>query len=140
MWMPVARGPAPVELKRGGITPSTKVPAAAAATGATGRWTVEDRAMLRPIGGTRCSCLRHGQSARGSAPLVLSTPPAGIALATAAFLVAASLGDQALLGWAWRLTFLVSAVLFLLAIFIRRNLEETPEYRAAVEDAGQGRT
>lgn len=30
--------------------------------------------------------------------LVLSTPPAGIALATAAFLAAASLGDQALLG------------------------------------------
>lgn len=72
--------------------------------------------------------------------LVLSTPPAGIALATAAFLAAASLGDQALLGWAWRLPFLVSAVLFLLAIFIRRNLEETPEYRAAVEDAEQGRT
>lgn len=72
--------------------------------------------------------------------LVLSTPPAGIALATAAFLAAASLGDQALLGWAWRLPFLVSAVLFLLAIFIRRHLEETPEYRAAVQSAEDQRT
>lgn len=60
--------------------------------------------------------------------LVLATPPAGIALATAAFLLASSAGDEALLAWAWRIPFLASVVLFLLAVFIRRHLEETPEY------------
>lgn len=63
---------------------------------------------------------------------VLATPPAGIVLATGAFLLVSSLGDEALLGWAWRIPFLASAVLFLLALFIRRHLEETPEYVEAL--------
>ena len=52
-------------------------------------------------------------------------PPAGIALATVAFLIASSAGDEALLAWAWRGPFLVSVVLFAVAIFIRHKLEET---------------
>ncbi|GAA1390033.1 MFS transporter [Luteococcus peritonei] len=36
-------------------------------------------------------------------------------------------------GWAWRIPFLVSAVLFGLALWIRKHLEETPAYAAAVE-------
>ncbi|HRO93200.1 MFS transporter [Citricoccus sp.] len=67
--------------------------------------------------------------------LVLSMPPAGIALATGAFLWASTAGDEALLEWAWRLPFLASAVLFALAVFIRRRLEETPEYVQAQERA-----
>lgn len=67
--------------------------------------------------------------------LVLAAPPAGIVLATGAFLWAASLGDQVLLDWAWRLPFLASAVLFALAIFIRVKLEESPEYLAALQAA-----
>lgn len=63
---------------------------------------------------------------------VLATPPAGIVLATGAFLLVSSLGDDALLGWAWRIPFLASAILFLLALFIRRHLEETPEYVQAL--------
>jgi MFS family permease len=63
--------------------------------------------------------------------LVLSTPPAGIVLATLAFFWASSLGDEALLEWAWRVPFLVSAALFFLALYIRTRLEETPEYRQA---------
>lgn len=61
--------------------------------------------------------------------IVLSTPPAGIALATLAFFWASSLGNEALLGWSWRVPFLASAVLFLVALFIRAKLEETPEYQ-----------
>lgn len=72
--------------------------------------------------------------------LVLSTPPAGIALATFAFFAVSSLGTEALLGWAWRVPFLVSAVLFLLALYIRNRLEETPEYSRAVEKAAAERT
>ncbi|MDI3330822.1 MAG: MFS transporter [Micrococcus sp.] len=63
--------------------------------------------------------------------LVLATPPAGIVLATGAFLWASSAGETVLLDWAWRLPFLVSVVLFALAVFIRRRLEETPEYVVA---------
>ncbi|GEB98042.1 MFS transporter [Corynebacterium flavescens] len=65
--------------------------------------------------------------------LVLSTPPLGMAMATGAFLAVSSLGEEALLGGAWRIPFLASAVLFAVAIFIRRRLEETPEYVAAVQ-------
>lgn len=68
---------------------------------------------------------------------VLATPPAGMALATGAFLLVSSLGDEILLDWAWRLPFLASVVLFLLAVFIRRHLEETPEYVEALERARQ---
>jgi len=74
--------------------------------------------------------------------LVLSAPPAGIVLASVAFLWAASQGDDARLAWAWRVPFLASAVLFALAVFIRAKLEESPEYEAALARArqqGQGR-
>lgn len=72
--------------------------------------------------------------------LVLSTPPAGIALATFAFFAVSALGTEVLLGWAWRLPFLVSAVLFVLALYIRNRLEETPEYSAAIATAAAERT
>ena len=71
--------------------------------------------------------------------IVLATPPAGIALATVAFLWASSAGDAALLDWAWRIPFLASAVLFFVALFIRAKLEETPEYRQASEHADEAR-
>ena len=67
--------------------------------------------------------------------LVLATPPLGIALATISFFAVSTLGDEALLGWAWRIPFLLSAVLFLLALYIRNRLEETPEYAQAMEQA-----
>lgn len=67
--------------------------------------------------------------------LVLATPPLGIALATVSFFAVATLGDAALLGWAWRIPFLISAVLFLLALYIRNRLEETPEYARAMQRA-----
>lgn len=67
--------------------------------------------------------------------LVLATPPLGIALATVSFFAVSNLGDEALLGWAWRVPFLISAVLFVLALYIRNRLEETPEYAQAMEKA-----
>ncbi|MGP5026755.1 MFS transporter [Glutamicibacter sp. BW77] len=69
--------------------------------------------------------------------LILSTPPLGIALATICFFGVSLLGDEALLGWAWRIPFLISALLFLLALYIRNKLEETPEYAQAMNQARQ---
>ena len=52
----------------------------------------------------------------------------GSAAAMLAFLAVSGLPEEVLLGGAWRIPFLVSAVLFLLALYIRKRLEETPEY------------
>ena len=63
----------------------------------------------------------------------------GILLATVVFLAASSLDDAAFMTWGWRLPFLASSVLFLLALYIRNNLSETIEFAAArTEDAALG--
>lgn len=63
----------------------------------------------------------------------------GATLATLAFLSVAGLPDDVLFTWAWRVPFLVSAVLFIVAIYIRSKLDETPEYVAAMEHASEVR-
>lgn len=61
---------------------------------------------------------------------------ASISLSTALFALLAMLPRDVLLAWAWRIPFLASAVIFLVAIFIRRRIEETPAFvRAADETA-----
>ena len=52
----------------------------------------------------------------------------GIMLATLCFLLVSYLPEDVLFGWAWRVPFLVSALLFLVALYIRKRLDETPEY------------
>jgi len=59
----------------------------------------------------------------------------GIMIATIAFLAVSYVPEEVLLGWAWRIPFLLSALLFLVALYIRNRLEETPEYLAAMERA-----
>ncbi|WP_024819499.1 MFS transporter [Arthrobacter sp. 31Y] len=53
--------------------------------------------------------------------------PAGIALATVAFLASAQLGND----WAWRVPFLASAVLVILGLYVRLRLEESPDFERA---------
>lgn len=62
--------------------------------------------------------------------------PGGAFLATLAFTFVSLIPGDVLLTWAWRLPFLISAVLFVLALWIRRRLEETPEYRRSMEKSG----
>jgi len=50
--------------------------------------------------------------------------PVGLLLANLAFLLSVPLGDQ----WAWRVPFLLSAVLILIGIVIRLKVEESPEF------------
>src|SRR3984893_13645778 len=59
----------------------------------------------------------------------------GILLATLGFLAASYVPEDALLSWAWRVPFLVSAILFFVALYIRNRLDETPEYVAAMARA-----
>ncbi len=65
--------------------------------------------------------------------LILAVPPAGTMLATLAFLGVSGLPTDVLLGWAWRIPFLVSIVLFFLALFIRNRMDETPEFARVAE-------
>ena len=66
---------------------------------------------------------------------ILSMPPLGIVLATGAFLWASHLPEDTFISWGWRLPFLASALLFFVALYIRAQLEETPEYVASQEIA-----
>ncbi|MDF2969424.1 MAG: transporter [Nocardioidaceae bacterium] len=50
--------------------------------------------------------------------------PVGLLLANLAFLVSVPLGDQ----WAWRVPFLLSAILIAVGIIIRLKVEESPEF------------
>ncbi len=56
----------------------------------------------------------------------------GYFLSTGVFALVAMLGHDALVGWAWRIPFLLSAVLVLVGLVIRRTMEESPEFEAAV--------
>lgn len=71
--------------------------------------------------------------------LVNGTAGGGVLLATIAFTVVIGLPKEDLMSWGWRIPFLLSAVLFFLALYIRRSLDETPEYRKAMERSGEGK-
>jgi MFS family permease len=59
----------------------------------------------------------------------------GVSLASLCFLAATAVPEEMMLSWTWRLPFLASAGLFFVALYIRRRLDETPEYVAAMERA-----
>ncbi|KAE8754958.1 MFS transporter [Paraburkholderia madseniana] len=59
----------------------------------------------------------------------------GALLSTLAFLAVASMPEQTLLSWGWRVPFLLSAILFLVALFIRHRIEESPEFARAHQAA-----
>ncbi|MFM9372822.1 MFS transporter [Streptomyces sp. Da 82-17] len=55
----------------------------------------------------------------------------GYFLSTGVFALVALAGHDALVDWAWRIPFLLSAVLVLTGFLIRRSMEESPEFEAA---------
>jgi MFS family permease len=60
--------------------------------------------------------------------LVNTGTTAGLLVANLAFLPVFSLPRDAMLGWAWRIPFLISAALVAIGFFIRRAVDETPEF------------
>lgn len=54
----------------------------------------------------------------------------GFILATAVFIPIATLPDEVLYGWAWRIPFLASVLVVALAWWVRRTIDETPEFEA----------
>lgn len=60
--------------------------------------------------------------------------PIGLVLGTFSFTLISSLTTEAqFMSWGWRLPFLFSAVLIILAIWIRSGIEETPEFKQKKE-------
>ncbi|MGW4731935.1 MFS transporter [Streptomyces shenzhenensis] len=58
---------------------------------------------------------------------------AAFVLSTGFFSILATIPEHILLGWAWRIPFLASFVIFAVALFIRSRIEETPDFVQARE-------
>ncbi|MEP7314963.1 MAG: MFS transporter, partial [Pseudomonadota bacterium] len=61
--------------------------------------------------------------------------PIGFLCSTAVFLVLSQwLDDAAFFAWGWRLPFLASALLVIVGLYVRLQLEETPAFRQALQN------
>lgn len=69
----------------------------------------------------------------GSVPQ--SAASGGILLATAVFALVTLLPQEQLLSWGWRIPFLISAIMLVIGLFIRLQIEETPEFKRSQERA-----
>jgi MFS family permease len=71
----------------------------------------------------------------------LSGTQGGQVIAPAIFLpLAAVLSDTQLRSWGWRIPFWISALVVLIGYFIRRSLDETPEFKVEAESEDVPRT
>jgi len=62
-------------------------------------------------------------------------PPIGFIIATGLFLVLlVGFGEAAFIAWAWRVPFLMSAVLVAIGLYVRVSLEETPAFKALEQE------
>src|ERR1700677_1927823 len=62
-------------------------------------------------------------------------PPIGFLIATGLFLLLlVGFGEAAFVDWAWRVPFLLSAVLVAIGLYVRVSLEETPAFKALEQD------
>ena len=90
-------------------------------------------------GGAALVALEHAPPGRrgfiGSLPQMGT--PAGLLLSTLAFALVNLLPGDEFLQWGWRIPFLFSAVLLLVAIYIRLNVTETPAFLRAREAGRQ---
>ena len=59
---------------------------------------------------------------------------AGLVIATAIWLPIGGLPEHQLLTWGWRVPFLLSAIVTIAGLLIRRKLEETPSFQRAADD------
>ncbi|MGH3993813.1 MAG: MFS transporter, partial [Pseudonocardiaceae bacterium] len=80
--------------------------------------------------GANSMSLEHAPAHRRAyyTSFTLSGTQCGQILATAVFLPVAALPQDALLSWGWRLPFWLSALVVVVGLVIRRNLEETPVF------------
>ena len=84
--------------------------------------------------GANSMSLEHAPAHRRAyfTSFTLSGTQAGQILATAVFLPVATLPEEALLSWGWRVPFWLSAVVVVAGFVIRRTLDETPVFAQEV--------
>ncbi len=67
--------------------------------------------------------------------LVNASTGVAILLSTTAFYIVTKLPEESFMSWGWRVPFLFSILLFIVAMFIRKSLDETPQYVEAMANA-----
>lgn len=83
-------------------------------------------------GASLMSIEHAGQERRGLAgALVQSGGPSGGVLATLTFALVSLMPSEQLLSWGWRIPFLASAIVVVIAVLVRLGVAESPEFVAA---------
>ncbi len=80
--------------------------------------------------GANSMTLEHAPADRRSfyTSFTLNGTQVGAILSNLVFLAVAQLPDDQLLSWGWRVPFLLSAIVVVIGLIIRRNLDETPAF------------
>lgn len=66
--------------------------------------------------------------------------PLGFILSNASFLILSNyLSNEEFLSWGWRIPFIASAVLVFVGLYVRLNIEETPDFQKVIESKEQVR-
>jgi MFS family permease len=86
--------------------------------------------------GANSVTLEHAPEGRRAftTSFTLSGTQAGLVIATAIWLPIGSLPDHQLNTWGWRIPFLLSAIVTIAGLIIRRKLEETPAFRQTADE------
>lgn len=85
-------------------------------------------------GATLLSMEHAGKKSRGfAASIVGSGAPTGAVMATLALMPFAAMGEEQFLSWGWRVPFLLSVVLVVIAAYLRNSVDETPDFVAMME-------
>lgn len=85
-------------------------------------------------GATLLSMEHAGKKSRGfAASIVGSGAPSGAVMATLALMPFAAMEQEQFLSWGWRVPFLLSAILVVIAAYLRSSVEETPDFLAMME-------
>lgn len=91
--------------------------------------------------GASLMSIEHAQTARRgfAGAVVQSGGPSGAVLATLTFSLVSLMPQETLLSWGWRIPFLASAVLVIVAILVRLGVKESPEFTATEATEGTPR-
>ena len=86
-------------------------------------------------GGATSMTLEHSPEGRRGffTSFTLSGTQAGLVIATLAFIPVAALPAEQLYSWGWRIPFWTSAIVVIVALFVRRRLEEPPTFEEMKE-------
>lgn len=88
-------------------------------------------------GATLMALEYSGEKRRGlGASISMIGAPTGVVAASLVFSAFATLPEDAFMSWGWRIPFLLSAVLVVLALVMRMTVRESPEFEAAQRQAG----